>query len=115
MAKYIANAFSLSMIPNGGNIRVECLTKEQASLFMKEALAYKDYGYEVKSFVGHTDTAAIFSEELGVDVQMNRGNLSLKPEDYVLVGQYSGPRLAEGTKTLPEGAKIDWKLVLYRW
>jgi hypothetical protein len=42
---------------------------------------------------------------------MNRANVSLAAGDRVLVGQYSGPRLPEGTTTLPEGATIKWLVV----
>jgi hypothetical protein len=27
------------------------------------------------------------------------------------VGQYTGPRLPEGSKTLPEGASVEWLFV----
>jgi hypothetical protein len=40
----------------------------------------------------------------------NRVNVSLKPGDAAIVGQYIGPRLPEGATTLPEGATIKWLL-----
>ena len=59
------------------------------------------------SAVGHADTAKILGTELGMEIPMNRVTLALKNGELI-VGQYSGPRLTEGTSVLPEGAKIKW-------
>jgi len=64
------------------------------------------------SAVGHVETAAVFSGQLGMPVCFNRATVSLKPGDIAVVGQYKGPRLPEGATTLPEGAKIDWMAVM---
>ena len=63
------------------------------------------------SAVGHADTAAVFSNVLGVPVACNRATVSMKDGDVALVGQYSGPRLPEGVTQLPEGAAIKWVVV----
>ncbi len=63
------------------------------------------------SAVGHADTAAVFSDVLGIDVPCNRVSVSLDHCTTALVGQYSGPRLPEGATTLPEGATIKWMIV----
>ena len=60
------------------------------------------------SAVGHADTAAVFSAQLGGTVPMNRATVSLEVGDVALLGQYSGPRLPEGATSLPEGATIRW-------
>ena len=57
------------------------------------------------SAVGHADTAAVFSEQLRTFVPCNRASVTLAQGDCALLGQYSGPRLPEGCKTLPEGGK----------
>ena len=54
------------------------------------------------------DTAAIFSQQLGVEIPAARVTVSLTHGEIILVGQYSGPRLPEGATTLPEGATIKW-------
>ena len=54
------------------------------------------------------DAAAIFAEQLGIDVPANRITVALKPGDVAVVGQYRGPRLPEGCHVLPEGATIQW-------
>ena len=77
---------------------------------------------KVVSAVGHADTAAVFSKELGEDVEFNRISLKFGEEfnrislkfgesDVLLVGQLTGPRLPEGSTTLPEGATISWLAV----
>lgn len=60
------------------------------------------------SAVGHESTAAVFSSQLGVEVPFNRVNAALQRGNVALVGQYRGPRLAEGATELPEGATIQW-------
>ena len=106
---YIGNAFSLNMLPvwaTGGSLRFQRLTLEQA----QAEVCHQGY----TSAVGHADVAALFTEALGVSVPMSRINAELLPgteDDQILVGQYFGPRLPEGTTTLPEGAEIRWVLV----
>jgi len=100
MAIYISNAFSLQM-----QGEYECKTKKVS---VEEAMAVGQTAY---SCVGHADVAAVLSGILGYTVPVNRVNISLKPGDKLIVGQYVGPRLPEGCKTLPEGARIEWYVV----
>lgn len=65
----------------------------------------------LESAVGHADTASIFSEVIGMEVPMVRRTIQLTYGDSAIVGQYSGPRLEEGCKVLPEGASIKWLLI----
>jgi hypothetical protein len=58
------------------------------------------------SCVGHADTAVLLTALLGHEVVMARNSTSLRSGDVLIVGQYNGPRLPEGAKSLPEGAKI---------
>ena len=100
----VLNAFSFNMVAAFPcSVLATELTRDQA----KAAVAAKG----VESYVGHSSTAAVFSEQLGTDVPCIRGNVSMKAGDIALVGQYSGPRLDEGATTLPEGAVIKWLLV----
>lgn len=64
----------------------------------------------IESAVGHQETAALFTAQLGITVALARSTVSLI-EETALVGQYVGPRLAEGSKELPPGATIKWFLV----
>ena len=100
--KKILNAFSLNMVSAPAEISVREISPEEA-----RSLAMAG----VESAVGHADTAAVFSNQLGVAVPANRVTVSLLKGDTVLVGQYKGPRLPEGATTLPAGATIQWLLV----
>jgi hypothetical protein len=102
MARYISNAFSLNMLPAGSMwLKTTSLSANEAARLASDAT----------SVVGHADTAAIFSAELGRDVEVNRASLRLAPGDDMVVGQYAGTRLPEGATELPEGATIRWVLV----
>ena len=95
------NAFSLNMIAEFPvTVHISELTREEARAMLAE------HGFV--SGVGHANTAAVFSHELGLHVEANRMTVSLNPGDSVVVGQFSGPRLAEGATELPEGATIKW-------
>ena len=98
---YILNAFSLNMIVGNADIFVREVPEGVAAGLAADCV----------SAVGHADTAAVFSNVLGVTVPCNRATVALKEGDVALVGQYSGPRLAEGATTLPEGAAIKWMVV----
>lgn len=122
---YVANAFSLSMlnreeqngtplsyVPRSWDTPLKTARVprpvEDPRKVITDHLAHNQ---EVISVIGHSDTANLFSELLGVLLPTNRVSLSLRPDDRLLVGQYVGPRLPEGAKTLPEGAVIEWWLV----
>lgn len=99
----ICNSFSLNMLRTlDADICVRPLTLVQARVIAADGL---------ESAVGHADTATVLSTMLGVEVPANRVTLALGPGDQVFVGQYRGPRLAEGTTELPPGEKIEWAMV----
>lgn len=110
--RYLSNAFSLGMIDflhheDGGCSlfypELSGATLESAKRWLSEA--------DWESCVGHADTAELLTAMLGVPVPMRRVSTSLQFDDEILVAQYNGPRLPEGTRTLPEGAKIRWYLI----
>jgi len=108
---YIANAFSLKMLPEwvaAGNITFKRLTLEQARQLFAQ-------GAKFTSAVGHADTAAVYSQQLGVEIPVNRIDARFLPgiAEMMLIGQFFGPRLPEGATTLPEGAEIQWILVTF--
>ena len=96
----LLNAFSLNMVvaPEG--------TISYSEISLEEAQAGLAAGFE--SAVGHADTAAVFGGVLGMQVPANRATVALEKGDSALVGQYRGPRLAEGATRLPDGATIVW-------
>lgn len=109
----IGSAFSLNMLDREtqshgrprARIPVPC---DDPQGYLAEA---ERMGVPVRSVVGHADTAAVFSTLLGREVGFNRESVKLSPDQILLVGQYSGPRLPEGATSLPEGAAIEWWLV----
>ena len=98
---FILNAFSLNMIVGNADVVVREVSRAVAASLAADCV----------SAVGHADTAAVFSSVLGVEIPCNRVTVALKEGDVALVGQYSGPRLAEGATSLPEGATIKWLVV----
>ena len=104
MAIYLSNAFSLSMIAHLGHCDLDVTTNICNYQQMVEDL-------KPTSIVGHQDTANLFSNILCMDVPMNRVSVTLEKGDILIVGQYTGPRLPEGTSILPEGASINWMCV----
>lgn len=92
---FIANAFSLQMLSGDADISVR-------------RIAVEDIPKDVESAIGHTDTAAVVSSMLGVELQPNRVNVSLEAGDVLYVAQLRGGRLPEGSTTLPEGFSIDF-------
>jgi hypothetical protein len=101
----LTNAFSLNMLDMADDyeVTIERLDVMSAQTILEEGFS---------SAVGHADTAALFSEYLGMDVPMNRMTVELHGNmDEMIVGQYKGPRLPEGCHVLPEGASITWLLV----
>ncbi len=96
----LGNSFSLNMlavIP--ASIRVAEVGIERARALLEGNL---------ESAVGHANTAAVFSNLLGIPVETRRATIALKSGDRMIVGQYSGPRLEEGATELPTGATIKW-------
>lgn len=104
----ITNAFSLGMLPAGlFNLRIQAIAPQKA----REVVAESCY----KSIIGHADTAKLFSKELDAEFPMNRETFVFSDETLescaLLVGQYVGARLPEGTTELPKGASIRWWIV----
>lgn len=64
---------------------------------------------QVRSAVGHADTANIISAMVGAEVPMARVNVPvLQDGDVHFLALYQGPRLPEGSTTLPEGASLQF-------
>ena len=111
---YVTNALPGSVLAGADVLKFIKLTAAQAAEIIDGPLQWV-------SAVGHADTAALFSAQLGREIGFNRISI---PSDFfgdvngrvpynnqILAGVYSGPRLPEGSTTLPEGASIQWVLV----
>lgn len=108
----VANAFSLSMVPNGADISCYLIDIEEVNYELRHRI-YDD-GEEFKSIVGHADTAAVYSNLLDMDIPYNRETFVVPSNEstVMFVGQLIGGRLPEGATTLPEGYKIQWMEVI---
>lgn len=103
MAVYLNNAFSLSMIEGSrALIEVRKITKDEVVSIL---------GNSFSNIIGHSDTANIVANDLGIPNTAERKTISLGKGDILIVAQYIGPRLPEGTTKLPEGAKIEYFVV----
>ena len=96
----LANAFSLNMIARGDS---------GVAIFESVELATaRELARGCRSVVGHEETATLFMSLLGQPVATNRETVTLTTGDWLLVGQYRGPRLTVGATVLPDGASVDW-------
>ena len=100
---YISNAFSIQMLAETPatvefmKIDIDAVTRILNASFV--------------SAIGHTDTAAVVSDMLGIEVPANRMNITLLEQDVLVVAQVVGGRLPEGATTLPDGIKIEFYIV----
>lgn len=98
----ICNAFSINMLGREGQDVAFVPVNVDA---VRNLLRHEVW----ESAVGHADTAAVFSNVLGVKIPVSRATVALRRyETSLIVGQYRGPRLPEGATTLPEGSVIEW-------
>lgn len=107
---YLANAFSLQMVPGDCDVAVRRIDLDAARQLLSDGFV---------SAVGHADTAALYSALLGVDVPCQRANVALRGKsrgvrDDLVVGQITGGRLPEGSTALPDGVRLEWMLVSVR-
>lgn len=97
----IANAFSINMLEQQEQkINFKPVTINE----VRDLLTNNKY----ESSVGHSDTASLYSNILGVKIVANRRNDKIDKDTLLVVGQYTGPRLPEGVTSLPEGSAINW-------
>jgi Domain of unknown function (DUF1874). len=101
MTIYLANAFSLSMLPfKSATIKVKEVSVEEV-----KQLLTKHY----VSAVGHESTAQLLSQLLSINVPVNRTAITLKPRDVLIVFQLL-TRLPEGkVLSIEEIQKLPFK------
>ncbi|MBU0501434.1 MAG: DUF1874 domain-containing protein [Gammaproteobacteria bacterium] len=108
----LLNAFSANMVAEFPcSVKFTEISAETARINLLLAAEEVGEAEMIRSAVGHPDTAAVFESVLGVPVECRRETITLKAGDDAVVGQYTGPRLPEGCKALPEGAAIRWLYV----
>ena len=100
--KNIANAFSIQMLSHGCSVIFTQISVEETMILLDK---------EVKSYIGHKDTALFVGNMLGNELSFCRENLKLDKGDHLIVAQVVGGRSLEGANTLPDGVKIEFWLV----
>jgi hypothetical protein len=105
---YISNSFSLAMLRElaGMEVQITPISFESAQLKLQTTC--------YRSVVGHSDTAQILSKLLNCNIVCNRESIQLQLDDELVVAQYAGARLPEGTTELPPGATFSWWLIKIR-
>lgn len=110
----LVSAFSLNML-QGAATSLEVSEEFQGLSFLDDL--YNTGRCELVNAIGHADTARLvagIAEADGVALpEAQRLSISLTGAEYVLVAQYSGPRLPEGATSLPEGARIVFRWVTF--
>jgi len=100
--RFICNAFSINMLSNDDvSVVFRKLTEDDQILEMTE---------DAVCCIGHRDLLAVVQAQFPTipNPKTDRPTVSVTRGDELLVAQYRGPRLPEGTTQLPEGATIEW-------
>ena len=101
MGMKVFNALSLNYVPMGHSILQMSVEMTRESF---DYMVSKPDKFGLQSFIGHEDLANL----LGLPA--NRATCpELKAGEQFIVAQYRGPRLPEGSKTLPDGAMIEFR------
>ena len=104
----LGNAFSLKMLSKESINRLVVIPTSLEDV--REILSQ----FPFMSIIGHEGNAELFSQLLGVNVEVNRVSFTLSNEDTLIVGLPSGGRLPEGkilSKEELEAIQLDWFIV----
>jgi hypothetical protein len=117
MARVIlGNAFSLNMVPQA----LERFMIGVVKITPSEVKQTINLAAEFIPAIGHHDTANVVISVLGLEGRyaekvlegaQRRPTITLQDGDRLIVAQYRGPRLPEGSTTLPPGATLEFYLV----
>ena len=111
---FIGSVFTFGFLSNpekGGCITYKQISCEEFDSYI-EKMNYHDLwrprDEKYFNFTGHEQTAQLLG------IPMNRITIRAKPGDKIVWAQYKGPRLEEGSTTVPEGAEfIPMKAEIY--
>jgi hypothetical protein len=105
MTKYFGNAFSINMIKDfPAKITIKKIPDNEYEFFLFK-IQNEIQDAETISAIGHEQLAKI------LNAPVNRITVTLEKDDELCVAQYRGPRLEEGTTSLPDGSKIEFYVV----
>ena len=111
---FIGSVFTFGFLINpekGGCITYKQISWEEFDSYIEKMNTY-DYwrpnDEKYFNFTGHEQTAQLLG------IPMNRITIRAKPGDKIVWAQYKGPRLEEGSTTVPDGAEfIPMKAEIY--
>lgn len=103
---YVTNAFSLNMmnLDIAKNVRFVPVPTEN----VKDILRGATEG--IINAIGHPDTASLVAADINSEIlpPAQRISVSMTVTDVLIIAQYIGPRLPEGSVKLPQGATIKY-------
>ncbi len=107
----LVNSFSLNMLP-AYHAGIDVVQAGQGIAWLQnkldEEFELMEIGEDIdpiESYIGHETTAQLLG------VPFRRETLKLKYGETILVAQYNGPRLPEGSTVLPDGADFTFVYV----
>lgn len=106
---YLLNAFSPTMLPNGGVVQFTNISLKDAGQIVRAAA----WSHSLHTAIGHPGTAEVFQELLKVKVDVNREQIVLPVGGKAVVGSLNS-RLPEGKVLNAEelsGVQIRWLFV----
>lgn len=89
---YLTNSFSVHMF--GRMEPGECV-RPRFEAISKDEAAYMLQGENFRSYFGHSDTSVVLSKLLHVTINENRGLLTLKPGDRLIIASLQSKRRFE--------------------
>jgi hypothetical protein len=107
MKFFLCNAFSINMLP----VEAQDVAFVPVGLTgVKNLLNRENW----QNAIGHESTANLVGNMLfGEPLSANRESILVDWDTYLIVAQYTGPRLEEGVTELPPGAKIKfWRVYM---
>jgi hypothetical protein len=117
----LTNAFSPNML-DWDSAEKHVVRMEKASVDeARFLLAPEGHLSDVVLAIGHADTARLVGGLLGlpeediarmVEAAKTRPTIKVGQDDILVVAQYIGPRLPEGATSLPEGARVEFFIVV---
>lgn len=103
---YLVNAISLNMLNVTRETKLLIMPLSQDDVVKR--LTIKSDEVTIVHAIGHQSTADLLTGLLGMEIMYSRANVKLGETDRLIIAQYTGPRLDEGTTILPEGAKVEF-------
>jgi len=106
---YLLNALPIGALPKSAAV----LVREIDWVFAKQLVQrFTEYGFSIVSYIGHPSTAEVVGIELGLKIEVNRGEAKLEYGDHALV--FTLARRVQGdVKVTKDDLRIYHVLVIH--